>query len=80
MARPFLGLIPLGFLLLAGPVLAQAEAFGEAWQDRSRWDWGQHRTGFERDAPEVPVVPAPIRDHWDYPGAPVRFAGQPHQG
>jgi hypothetical protein len=80
MARPFLGLIALGLVVLAGPVLAQAEAPGQSWQDRSSWDWGQHRTGFAEEAHEMPVMPAPIWDHWDYPGAPVRFAGQPQQG
>lgn len=78
MARPFLGLFAIMFAV--GPALAQGEAPAQPWQDRSSWDWGQHRTGFAGEAPEVPVVPAQIWDHWDYPGAPVRFAGQPQRG
>lgn len=64
------------FALAATPVLAQAEA----WQDRAHWDWGQHRTGFAVESAEEPAVPAEIRDHWDYPGAPVRYAGHGHRG
>lgn len=69
-------LMPCLFVVAAWPALAQ----GEAWQDRAHWDWGQHRTGFAAEAAEEPAVPVELRDHWDYPGAPVRFAGQGLRG
>jgi hypothetical protein len=69
-------LLALGIAAHAVPALAQ----GEGGQDRSQWDWGQHRTGFAVDPPEMAPVPAITEDHWDYPGAPVRFAGQPRLG
>ena len=58
------------------PALAQ----GEAWQDRITWDWGQHQTGFGAEVQEMPVVPTQMQDHWDYPGAPVRFAEHGRRG
>ena len=57
-----------------------APAQGEAWQDRTQWDWGQHRTGLAAETAVEPAVPVEIRDHWDYPGAPVRYAGHARQG
>lgn len=77
---PRLSLIACLFALAAAPLAAPALAQGEGWQDRSQWDWGQHRTGVTAEPPEMPPVPATIQDHWDYPGAPVRFAGQPQRG
>lgn len=72
LVAPFL--FGLAAVLMGGGALAQGEGQADSWQDRSRWDWGQHRMGFAGEGPQVPAVPLPVPDHWDYPGAPVRFA------
>lgn len=62
---------------LAGPALGQ----GEGSEDRRHWDWGQHRTSLvAEDHAEPPAAPVITHDHWDYPGAPVRFAGRAFRG
>ena len=68
-------------LSLAGTAMAQGEGHGGSWQDRSHWDWGQHRMGLAGEAPAPAGEPVQvIDDHWDYPGAPVRFAGHTLRG
>ncbi len=67
-------LFALAVAAWAPEAAAQGEGRGAAWQDRSTWDWGQHRTGFAAEVQEMPVDPVWQHDHWDYPGAPVRFA------
>ncbi len=73
---PTTWLLALAAAILAAPALAQ----GAAWQDRSQWDWGQHRTGFAMEPAAAPALPATYRDDWDDPGAPVRVAGQARRG
>lgn len=64
--------------VIAGVALAgaapRAAAQGEG-MERQHWDWGQHRTGLVESVAEPPPASALPQDHWDYPGAPVRFAG-----